>query len=406
MSATAFTFRFPLGMCPHQHWVCGRTSTTKTTTTSTGTTTTTATTATTDTTPTTTTATTDPGTTTTTTSTTTTTDTTPTSTTTTTATTPSSPTWDTATSYPAPAFTPVRTIDVYTKSAFWTAWNAIQPGDEIDVHGVAFTGESVFNKQLSGWAEVHFDSATTFTGAAGSNLPAVWIKGCRYVRFYGGDLTNPLGGSGITLYDASYFTWWNFTIHDTANTGLFVQGINTAVDHVDLKGEISHWGLNLALDPHAEKGTGLHGANLADANYGVKNSRFALYVHDGAAGSGVEAGGSKSTDGFWDNTLYLWCQNLTMEATSQVAGNCAQVWGENTTGNDFAYLEAENLEGRPYDANGVYSGQSLATDSVVFGRAGNTNLNPYLAKTESTLSATTAWDTRHGTLFSDVLPAH
>ena len=66
----------------------------------------------------------------------------------------------------------------------------------------------------------------------------------------------------------------------------------------------------------------------------------------------------------------------------------------------------ENLEGRPYDANGVYSGQSHASDSVVFGRAGNTNLNPYLTKTESSLSATTAWDTRHGTTFSDVLPAH
>jgi hypothetical protein len=389
-SASAFAVQ-RTHVCRWQHWSCPRTRTTTPTTTPT-TSPTTVTTGTTDTT----------------TTTTTTTDTTPTTTTETTTTetttTPSSPTWYGETNFPAPSFTPVRTIDVYTKSAFWTAWNAIQPGDEINVHGVAFTGESVFNKQLSDWAEVHFDAATTFTGAAGSNLPAAWIKACKYIRFYGGALTNPAGGSGVTIYDSSHFTWWDFTIHGTANTGLFVQGINAANDHLDLKGEISHWGLNLALDPHAEKGTGMHGANLADANYGVKDSRFALYLHDGTTGSGVEAGGSKSTDGFWSNTLYLWCQNVTMQATSQVAGNCAQIWGQNDTGNTFAYLEAENLQGRPYDANGVYSGQSLASDSVVYGRASNTNLNPYLSRTESSISAAAAWDSRRGTVFSDVLP--
>ncbi|MDX6480013.1 MAG: hypothetical protein QOG85_523 [Gaiellaceae bacterium] len=311
-------------------------------------------------------------------------------------------TWGTATDYPAPDFTILRTIDVSTASDFWSAWKHIRPGDRINVHGVAFTGESIFSKQLSDWATVHFDSATTFRGAAGSNLPAVWIKGCRHIRFYGGDLANPAGGAGITIYDSSYFFWWNFVIHDTANTGLFVQGIKAANDHLDLKGEISHWGLNPALDPHHEKGTGLQGANLGDANYGVTSSRFALYLHDGAAGSGLAAAGSKSTDGVWDNTLYLWCQNLTMQATSQVAGNCAEIWGQNVTGNTFAYLEAENLQGRAYDANGIWSGQSLASDSVVYGRASSTNLNPHLASTESSLSPGTAWDPRHGTVFVDV----
>jgi hypothetical protein len=319
---------------------------------------------------------------------------------------PNLPPWYSATAFGVPPFKPVRVIDVYTKSAFWAAWNGIRPGDRIKVHNVVFTGESVFAKQLPDWAEVNFDATTTFIGAAGSNLPAVWIKSCRHIRFYGGHMTNPKGGSGVTIYDSSYFTWRGFGIHDTGNTGLFVQGIKTAVDHLDLKGVISRWGLNPGLDPHAEKGTGMHGANLADANYGVKDSRFALYLHDGAAGSGVEAGGAKSTDGFSNNTLYLWCRNVTMQAKSQVAGNCAQLWGENDTGNTFAYLEAENLQGRPYDANGVYGGQSLATDSVAYGRSSNTNLNPYLSHTEPAVSPTTAWDTRRGTVFGDVLPAH
>lgn len=321
-----------------------------------------------------------------------------------TTTTPGSRTWASETNFPAPTFKPLRTIDVSTAAGFWDAWSNLRPGDEIDVHGVAFSGESVFKKQLPGWAEVHFDSRTTFTGKAGSNLPAAWIDGCRHIRFYGGTLTNPTGGSGVTIYDSSYFTWWGFHIHDTANTGLFVQGIDAADDHLDLKGEISRWGLDLALDPHREKGTGLHGANLADSRYGVRDSRFALYLHDGAVGAGVEAGGATRTDGFWNNTLYLRCQRLTMAATSQVAGNCFQAWGDNVTGNRFVYLEAENLQGRPYDANGLYSGQSLATNTVEYGRASKTNLNPHLKSTESQIPAREGWDARGRTKFLDVAP--
>jgi hypothetical protein len=325
-----------------------------------------------------------------------------TTTTTTTTTASAQPTWQSETDYLAPVFTPQQTIDVSTLAGFWKAWNVLQPGDEINVHGVAFLGETVFKKQLPDWAEVHFDAGTTFVGTPGQNLPAAWIDGCQHIRFYGGTLTNPIGGSGVTIYDSSYFSWWGFDIHDTANTGLFVQGINSVNDHLDLKGEISDWGLNLALDPHSEKGTGLHGANLADARYGVRDSRFALYLHNGAAGSGVEAGGASSTDGFWNNTLYLRCQNLSMVATSQVGGNCFQAWGDNVVGNDFPYIEAENLEGRAYDANGMYAGQALTTDTVDYGRATDTNLNPALSSTEWGVSSADGWDTRNGTKFVDI----
>jgi hypothetical protein len=237
------------------------------------------------------------------------------------------PSWAGETAFAAPPFAPARTIVVSTAAAFWSAWSRIQPGDEIDVHGVAFSGEAVFAKQLSGWAEVHFDAATTFTGLAGKNLPAVWIDASRHVRFYGGTITNPQGGAGVLVYDSADVSWWNFAIHDVGGSGLMVQGIRTANTNLDFKGEISHWGENPALDPHAEKGTGLHGALLADADYGVENSRFALFLHDGDAGAGLEAGGARSTDVFAHNTLYLRCRNLTMRATSQVGGNCVQLWG-------------------------------------------------------------------------------
>jgi hypothetical protein len=306
-------------------------------------------------------------------------------------------TWAGVTSFRRPRFVARRTVDVHTAAAFWKAWSSIRPGEEIDVHGVAFRGEAAFAKRLPGWAEVHFGPGTTFTGTPGSNLPAAWIDGCSHIRFYGGNLTNPTGGSGVTVYDSSYVTWWGFRIHDTATTGLAVQGIHRANDHLDLEGTISRWGLNLALDPHSEKGTGLHGANLGDAVYGVRDSRFALDLHDSAVGSGVEAGGATGTDGFWHNTVYLRCRNLTKVAVKLTAGNCLQVWGDNVVGNDFAYIEAEGIAGRPYEASGMFSGQSLASDRVGYGRAVRTNLNPE--------TGAVRWDRENGpTVFGNVAP--
>src|SRR5438105_599323 len=78
-------------------------------------------------------------------------------------------TWAQATAFPRPPFTVRRRIVVASAGSFWQAWKGLRPGDLIVVHGVAFHGESVFSKQLSGWAQVNFDSATTFTGTAGSN---------------------------------------------------------------------------------------------------------------------------------------------------------------------------------------------------------------------------------------------
>jgi hypothetical protein len=89
-------------------------------------------------------------------------------------------------------------------------------------------------------------------------------------------------------------------------------------------------------------------------------------------------------------------------ATSQVGGNCFQAWGDNVVGNDFPYIEAENLEGRAYDANGMYAGQALTTDTVDYGRATDTNLNPALSSTEWGVSSADGWDTRNGTKFVDI----
>jgi hypothetical protein len=44
---------------------------------------------------------------------------------------------------------------------------------------------------------------------------------------------------------------------------------------------------------------------------------------------------------------------------------------------------------------------SQAGVRIAYGRATNTNLNTFLAQTESSVSSTTAWDPRHGTVFAD-----
>lgn len=310
--------------------------------------------------------------------------------------------WRAATRFERPRFRPVRTISVHTAAAFWKAWRALRPHEEIDVHGVTFTGVAkLVNKQLPDWAEVHFDSHTKFVGyTSAENYPAVWVSNDSHVRFYGGDISDAasggMAGPGITLYDSSYLAWWGFAVHDVGASGIYLTGIKRASDHLDFKGDVYDWGHNLKWDPHVIKGTGLQGVNVGDSHYGVNDSRLAFHVYDSAVGSGFEMGGAVATDGARSNAIYLWCQQLTMATPQGQAGNCAQVWGENVLHNTFKYLRAQNLAGRPYQASGMYSGQSLATNTVVYGRALQTNLNHAYGKVH--------WDRLYGTVFEDVLP--
>jgi len=290
-----------------------------------------------------------------------------------------------------------------------TAWSNLQPGDQINVHGVTFTGQiNLTGKNLSDWAQITFDSATHFVGVSSAvNSPDVYLQNDSHIRFYGGDLNEAASGGqagfGLLIHGAvNYVSWWGFVVHDVGNTALAVFPAEAPSSNLDLKGEVYDWGRNLSWDPHAEKGTGLQGVNLSDAAYSLTDSRIAVYAHDSASGSGMELGSDTASS--TGNTIYVWCQNLTKVATSQVAGNCLQVWGRNTLSDDVQYLEAENLTGRPYDANGVYSGQSLSTDTVEYGRASNTNTNPYLASTESGIPSGELWDTRYGTSFANVAP--
>jgi hypothetical protein len=316
--------------------------------------------------------------------------------------------WRVATGFSRPRFRARRIVVVRSADGFRRAWSRIRPGDEIDVRGVTFKGEvALANKRLPGWAEVHFDSATKFVGSeASENMPAVYLTNDSHVRFYGGDISDSLShgtaGTGITLHDSSHVLWWDFVVHDVGGEGVYLAAVYKRSSYLDFKGEVYDWGRNLAWDPNPEKGTGMHAINVDDSYLGVTHSRLAIYAHDGSTGAGMSIGGGRSTDGPEYNTIYMWCRNLTMRATTQVAGNCIQFWGENDIGNVVQFVQAENLTGRPYDANGLYPGQSLSTDTVEHGRATNTNRNPELARTESAIPARVRWDRRGGTVFRDV----
>jgi hypothetical protein len=379
--------------------------------------TTTSTTSTTTTTPTTTTtSTTTPTTTTSPTSTTTpTTTTSPTTTTTTSTTTPSSTSlsYASAIAYAGtrPAFTMLREVDVASQAELQSAITNIRSGDLVKATtGFSVSGEFKISVNPSGPAEIDLgtgSSAVKFSYSGTSDLPSVWIVNSSNLRIFGGEIHGPppgqVGNGGVMVYHATNILWWHFHIHDVAGIGLSLYPVSGAITGCDFEGEVDHWGENTSYDPHAEKGTGVHGANVSDVGGGIyTNNRLALYAHDGPAGAAIQIGNPDGSGQISGNTIILKAINLTMHATSQVAGNALQEWGGVPMQINVPYLEAANLQGRAVDANGVYTGVAQTGVVVGYGRATNTNLNTSLSTAESSVSPTTPWDPRHATTYQNI----
>jgi hypothetical protein len=301
-----------------------------------------------------------------------------------------------------PAFTPARTIPVSTASQLLSAIAGLRAGDLVRATR-AFTvnGITVIRNRLSSPAELDL-SRIRFVYSGGANHPALWLNNARNLYIYGGDFsTVDTGGNCITDHASQYVLWWGFTAHDCGNTGFSAQAVGGPVDHNDFQGTIWKVGQNLAWDPHAEKGTGLHGANLWDANQtgNFTNNRFAFYAHDVPTGACVEFGNDQPSSQATGNVLYLRCVNATKVAQRQAGGNALQTWGDtNTLGLDVKYLEADNLQGYAFWAGGVYPGQNLHGVTIEYGRASHTDLNPRFA-------GRSPWDRRYGVAYGRVRPA-
>jgi hypothetical protein len=280
-----------------------------------------------------------------------------------------------------PAFTPRRTVNVRSAAQLLAAIANLQPGDLIKATASFTVSNSAapaltIKNRLSAPAEIDLTGVKlVYTGTQQVN--AVWLNNANNLYIFGGDIsTSDTGGVCLRVYGSQHVLWWGFTAHDCGATGFQAQAIGGPVDHDDFQGTIWKVGQHLAWDPHAEAGTGLHAANLWDANQtgAFTNNRFAFYAHDIPVGACVQFGNNQGVA--TGNILYLKCVNATDVARKQTGGNALQIWGDtNRLGLDVKYLEGKNLQGFCL-RNGISSGQTAKGVIVEYGRGSNTNQNP------------------------------
>ena len=226
-----------------------------------------------------------------------------------------------------PAFTPRRTVKVNSASQLLAAISNLQPGDLVKATASFTVSNStapalVIKNRLSAPAEIDLTGVKlVYTGTQQVN--AVWLNNANNLYIFGGDIsTSDTGGVCLRVYGSQHVLWWGFTAHDCGATGFQAQAIGGPVDHDDFQGTIWKVGQHLAWDPHAEAGTGLHAANLWDANQtgAFTNNRFAFYAHDIPVGACVEFGNNQPTSQATGNVLYLKCVNETDVAQKQTGG--------------------------------------------------------------------------------------
>jgi hypothetical protein len=287
-----------------------------------------------------------------------------------------------------PAFTPRRTVNVSSAAQLLAAIANLQPGDLVKATASFTVSNSAapaltIKNRLSAPAEIDLTGVKlVYTGTQQVN--AVWLNNANNLYIFGGDIsTSDTGGVCLRVYGSQHVLWWGFTAHDCGATGFQAQAIGGPVDHDDFQGTIWKVGQHLAWDPHTEAGTGLHAANLWDANQtgAFTNNRFAFYAHDIPVGACVEYGNNQGVA--TGNVLYLKCVNETMVAQTQTGGNALQLWGNinNTTKAtlDVRYLEGDNLQGFAYRDSGLSSGVDASGIRIEYGRASSTNHNPRYA---------------------------
>ena len=322
--------------------------------------------------------------------------------------TPPSLTYDQAISYTQtpPIFAASREVDVTSAAALKSALSNLRPGDLVKATQPFTVSSSsgpalTITNRLSSPAELDLRGVSfVYTGL--SQVDGVHIGNAENLYIFGGDIsTSDTGGVCLRVYGSQHVLWWGFKAHDCGATGFQSQAIGGPVDHDDFQGEIWKVGQNLSWDPHCnggECGTGMHAANLWDANQtgAFSNNRFAFYAHDIPVGACVEYGNDSGTDP--NNVLYLKCVNETEVAKSQTGGNALQLWGSVPPQLDVKYLEGDNLQGFALRDAGLSSATDASGVTVEYGRASDTNQNPLYA-------GQNPWQHTHHEILQDVQPA-
>lgn len=284
---------------------------------------------------------------------------------------------------------PASALRVSTASAFTAAVEAAAPGDTIVARGdFAIPGEFTgFNREVGGrGVTVLLGPSVHFTGGGGRNLPAVFVRGAAGWRISGGTVTNPSGGGILVYAMPGPFKWTGFRVRNTAGSCVSVLPVGGSIRGLVLSGVTGTAHPDLELDPHSEKGTGIHAWNIADATDGlVSDSTFAADVVGQATGSAVEI----DTGRIGANVrVYATARDVGFSvpgtswrgfARQQVAGNVVQLWGGSIPGTlELPYVAGTDIKGRLIDTSGVSEGADLSGVHVGITRAGRILGNPLL----------------------------
>lgn len=293
-----------------------------------------------------------------------------------------------------PQFEHARQIVCTTPADVAAAVAKIQPGDWIDVRSVSFAGETVWNPQLSSYAKVTLDAGCRFLGVASQqDRPALYLPHPRFFQVLfaaGATVTNPVGGAGILAHGGDHLVVDGFHVAGVGSDGfsLFPATDGTDVQYCFLRGEIEGFCMSTVYDPHAEKGTGLHGMNLGDsAAHVFHHNQVAVYVHDPwtnpatgkqiGGGSVVELGSKATATSPHDNDLYLKGERLLFDAESQTAGNGVNFWGSGgpsaMRNNVFHVIEVDDMAGYGFHLSGT---GGATGNTVQVGRASRCCQNP------------------------------
>jgi hypothetical protein len=271
---------------------------------------------------------------------------------------------------------------------------ALQPGDRLPVQGVTFPSHVTFSKALAGYAEVTFDKACKIKG--GTTDSAIRFLNTAFIRYIAepglivsNSTRQALQISG--MHDCVLDGW---TTDGTASNGIDAFPTNANIENNYIRATLNNFCLNLALDPHAEKGTGLHGMNMADcaAPFYARNNVVVLITTGSKNGGSLleygQPGGQWAPYAPYGNKVWLQAANLLFDAQSQTGGNCLNLWGS-IAGIDVLWIGATGLHGHAVaSAPGSYKATRIETGSAV-----NCCLNPRL-------HGQNPWQTAGGIVYS------
>jgi hypothetical protein len=260
--------------------------------------------------------------------------------------------------------------------------SSLRPGDVVEVWPMTLSGEVVIHAKPTRTASIFFDTGVRFTGTeAGTRLPAVWLSGAN-LNLYGGDVSG-LGNDCIRISAHSGDTtgptnlrWWGVRAHDCAGAGLSVFGTSLPNVNLDISAEIWNVGLDLSLDPHNDKGAGIHAAYLGGGE-AATSGQFSIYAHDISNCSGdVQIGSMLQGSQVW-----VRARNLLWRAESETGGNSIQIWGDQNQNVTIQDVEAQNITGHVVQTGGMWQGDN--TNIVVeYARGASTLLNPHEGATK------------------------